>query len=119
VTAVDFFDESYLRWVDSLQRRQPSFGLSFVQTFGSVEISEVILGAPAVLFVTKMEISDEQVKYLRRVLERFFGASISLPTKTSWCQATVVALLWSAMQITGDDASRELGRAVARLRPSG
>ena len=63
---------------------------------GSVEISEVILGAPAVLFVTKMEISDEQVKYLRRVLERFFGASISLPTKTSWCQATVVALLWSA-----------------------
>src|SRR5258708_39450191 len=35
-------------------------------------------------------------KYLRRVLERFFGASISLPTKTSWCQATVVALLWSA-----------------------
>src|SRR5260370_31589928 len=51
-------------------------------------------------------------KYLRRVLERFFGASISLPTKTSWCQATVVAL---AMQITGDDASRELGRAVARL----
>jgi len=58
-------------------------------------------------------------KYLRRVLERFFGASISLPTKTSWCQATVVALLWSAMQITGDDASRELGRAVAWLRPSG
>src|SRR5258708_37948986 len=58
-------------------------------------------------------------KYLRRVLERFFGASISLPTKTSWCQATVVALLWSAMQITVDDASRELGRAVTRLRPSG
>src|SRR5260370_23923247 len=32
-------------------------------------------------------------KYLRRVLERFFGASISLPTKTSWCQATVVAFV--------------------------
>jgi hypothetical protein len=89
VTAVDFFDESYLRWVDSLQRRRPSFGLSFVQTFGSAEISEVILGAPAVLFVTKMEISDEQVNIcgacLRDSLELLSVSQLKLPgAKRRW-----------------------------------
>jgi hypothetical protein len=41
------------------------------------------------------------------------------PWRVATGTAYVVALLWSAMQITGDDASRELGRAVAWLRPSG
>ena len=94
VTAVEFFDESYLRWVDSLQRRQPSFGSSFVQTFGSVEISEVILGAPAVLFVTKMEISDEQVNICgacsRDSLELLSVSQLKLPgAKRRWCIVVV------------------------------
>src|SRR5260370_23923246 len=77
------------------------------------------MGVPAVLFVTKMEISDEQVNICgacsRDSLELLSVSQLKLPgAKRPWLH-----LLWSAMQITGDVASRELGRAVARLRPSG